>query len=155
MAARKHKYKQRLAEVTEVIKNAYLKAKDYTELFAGDIEESENITSETPREKYFFWKGQVGLAHILLQHLIVDEAKEQARDKAVRKKKNAKKNLRKKERDDRKVWCKECLWCGEYRDAFRFRRKGAQLVCPCCSEESHDNIGDVVFGDGPDGRLML
>ena len=142
MSLRKHKYKQRLEEALQAVKDAYAEATTQVDSIEHAIEVSD---VEKFNAGLHYWIGYQALAKKLLQTLTLDEVKEQALDEAARRKKNTKKAEKRRTRDERDVWCVECLWTGQYKDAFLVESQ--TLVCPNCAGE------DIEFGTGPKDKV--
>lgn len=133
MALRKHKYKQRLAEVEAWAKEQY-----------AAIESSDAAKFPPTGHAAGYFQGRRELIETLLRKLTFDEVKEQALDESARQKRNLKRRRTKKAKDERDVWCPECLWTGPYKDAFYIPEQ--RMKCPNCGNCA------MKFGKGPQDK---
>lgn len=125
MSLRKHKYKERLAELEQWARVGYADAKAAYENSLDNLD-----------------AGRLAVFEELLQKLTLDETKEQALDEAARRQRNAKRSAKRKAQDMRPLWCVECLWTGPAKDAL----VEDEHICPNCAGE------DLKRGVGPRDR---
>lgn len=121
MSLRKHKYKQRLEEILQAVKEAYAEAATHIDEDNHFVEMKDILQLSS---QMHYWIGYQALAKKLLEQLTLDEA------------------TQRKMRDERRVLCIECMWTGMFKDAFL--AESQTLVCPRCAGEAI-----IVFGTEP------
>lgn len=127
MSLRKHKYKQRLAELKDNV-----------------TARRAQLVKETKGQDYdAFREGMKAMCAEVLIMMTVDEEAEQAKDEEARAAKNAKKAHKRKEQSERDMWCAECMQRFAYSEAYYFDGINEHLTCPHCQS------ADVRSGAGP------
>jgi hypothetical protein len=126
MSLRKHKYKQQLEEL-----KSWLQGR------------REQLVAETKGKDYdAFREGMKSMCAEVLAKLTEDEIVEQRKDEEARAKRSETRRAKRQAKDERQLWCTECLWTGPAKDAL----VEGEHICPNCAGE------DLKRGTGPQER---
>jgi hypothetical protein len=131
MTLRKHKYKQRLKELENLVA---------VEAARAGVRRDK---AKTATEKAYH-DGQRDAYSLVVQEMTRREQERQETDEQQRVYINEQKTEKRKRRDERMVWCVECLYICRFGEAYIDR--ATPLTCPNCKSN------DVRLGEGPDNE---
>ncbi len=127
MSKYKHKYKQRLREMSDIIK---LEVADSRAALVGESEDS---------SEWNYHQGRIEVLEFLYETLALKENEPDNQAQARRRREHAE---RKHAKGTGPKWCVECLWTGPTNKTI-FQAKSKPLKCPSCDREGTIRPGSV------------